>query len=136
MTIDGRSQPACARNWGRKAMLGNLGEISSHGARTYGDKVALVINGRSISFTEIDHLACQLANGLATKGVEPGDRVTLYAKNCWEWVVSYHGIAKTGAVVNPINMMLTPEEVGYVANDCQAKAIIASAARPSSATRP
>ena len=108
-------------------MLGNLGEISSHGARTYGDKAALVINGRSFSFTEIDHLACQLANGLKAKGVEPGDRVTLYAQNCWEWVVSYHGIAKTGAVVNPINVMLTPEEVGYVANDCQAKAIVASA---------
>ena len=108
-------------------MLGNLGEISSHGARAYGDKAALVINRRSFSFTEIDHLACQLANGLKAKGVEPGDRVTLYAQNCWEWVVSYHGIAKTGAVVNPINVMLTPEEVGYVANDCQAKAIVASA---------
>ena len=108
-------------------MLANLGEISSHGARTYGDKAALVINGRSFSFTEIDHFACQLANGLKAKGVEPGDRVTLYAQNCWEWVVSYHGIAKTGAVVNPINVMLTPEEVGYVANDCQAKAIVASA---------
>ena len=36
-------------------MLGNLGEISSHGARTYGDKAALVIDGRSLSFTEIDN---------------------------------------------------------------------------------
>ncbi len=108
-------------------MLGNLGEISSHGARSYGAKTALVVGERSFSFTEIDHLACQLANGLKAKGVEPGDRVTLYAQNCWEWVVSYHGIAKTGAVVNPINVMLTPEEVGYVANDCQAKAIVAGA---------
>lgn len=108
-------------------MLGSLGEITSFGARTYGDKTALVTDGRSFSFTEIDHLACQLANGLKAGGVGPGDRVTLYAQNCWEWVVSYHGIAKTGAVVNPINVMLTPEEVGYVANDCQAKAIVASA---------
>jgi long-chain acyl-CoA synthetase len=108
-------------------MLENLGEISSHGARTYGDRAALVIDERSFSFNEIDRLACQLANGLKAKGVEPGDRVTLYAQNCWEWVVSYHGIVKTGAVVNPINMMLTPEEVGFVANDCQAKAIVASA---------
>jgi long-chain acyl-CoA synthetase len=108
-------------------MLGSLGEISSHGARTFGDKAALIVAGRSFSFTEIDRLACQLANGLKAKGVEPGDRVTLYAQNCWEWVVSYHGIAKTGAVVNPINVMLTPEEVGYVATDCQAKAIVAGA---------
>jgi long-chain acyl-CoA synthetase len=71
-------------------MLGSLGEISSYGARTYGNKIALIVNGRSFSFTEIDRLACQLANGLKAKGVEPGDRVTLYAQNCWEWVVSYH----------------------------------------------
>ena len=108
-------------------MLGSLGEISSHGARTYGNKTALVIDKRNFSFTEIDHLACQLANGLKAKGVEPGDRVTLFAQNCWEWIVAYHGIAKTGAVVNPINVMLTPEEVGYVANDCEAKAIVAGA---------
>ncbi len=108
-------------------MLGSLGEISSHGARTYGNKTALVIDQRNFSFTKIDHLACQLANGLKAKGVEPGDRVTLFAQNCWEWIVAYHGIAKTGAVVNPINVMLTPEEVGYVANDCEAKAIVAGA---------
>ena len=53
-------------------MLGSLGEITSHGARTYGDKTALVTNGRSFSFTEIDHLACQLSNGLKARGVNGG----------------------------------------------------------------
>lgn len=108
-------------------MLSHLGEISARAARAYGDKAALIVGDRRFSFTDIDAMACQLANGLKAKGVEPGDRVTLYAQNAWEWVVSYYGIAKTGAVVNPINVMLTPEEVGYVANDCGAKVIIAGA---------
>ena len=43
-----------------------------------------------------------------------------------ERVVSYHAIARTGAVVNPINVMLTPEEVGYIVQDCGARALIAS----------
>ncbi|MDB4476522.1 AMP-binding protein, partial [bacterium] len=51
---------------------------------------------------------------------------TLYSGNCWEWVVSYYGALKTGAVINPINVMLTPTEVEFVANDCGASIVIAS----------
>jgi len=108
-------------------MLTHLGEIAGHAAQRFGAKTALVVGERQLSFAELDRLACRLANGLAAKGVEPGDRVTLYAQNCWEWVVSYFGIAKTGAVVNPINVMLTPEEVGYVTRDCGARVILAGA---------
>ena len=64
---------------------------------------------------------------LVALGVTPGDRVTLYAPNSWEWIVSYYGALKTGAVINPINVMLTPAEVAYVTRDCGAKALIGSA---------
>ena len=104
-----------------------LGQISEHAARSFGDKTALVCEDKSFTFSEIDALACQLANGLAAKGVEPGDRVTIYSQTCWEWLVAYYGTAKTGAVLNPINVMLTPEEVGYVTNDCGARVIISAA---------
>ncbi|MEN8197107.1 MAG: AMP-binding protein, partial [Pseudomonadota bacterium] len=89
-------------------MLTSLGEVTSHAAASFGDKTALVFEGKSFSFNEIDAMASRLANGLTAKGVTPGDRVTLYSQNCWEWLVAYYGIAKTGAVVNPINVMLTP----------------------------
>ena len=56
----------------------------------------------------------------------PGDRVTLYGPNCWEWVVAYYAIAKTGAVVNPISSMLTAEEVRYVVKDAGARVLVAS----------
>ena len=108
-------------------MLRDLGQISSHAAASFGRNVALVCDDRSFTFAEVDALACQLANGLTAMGVEPGDRVTVYAQNTWEWVVSYYGIAKTGAVINPINVMLTPEEVSYVTADCGARVILAGA---------
>ena len=59
----------------------------------------------------------------------PGDRVSIYAQNRWEWIVAYHGILRAGGVVNPINVMLTPEEVAFVLNDCGAGAIVTSADR-------
>jgi long-chain acyl-CoA synthetase len=65
----------------------------------------------------------RVAAGLHELGVRPGDRVSLYSPNRWEWVVAYHGALRAGAVVNPINVMLTPEEVAFVLNDCGAAAI-------------
>ena len=64
-----------------------------------------------------------MAGGLQGLGVRPGDRVSLYSPNRWEWVVAYHAALRAGAVVNPINVMLTPEEVAFVLNDCGAAVI-------------
>ena len=108
-------------------MIQTVGDISRASALLYGDKTALIIENKRFSFSQIDAMACRIANGLKAAGVGPGDRVTLYSPNCWEWAVSYHGIAKTGAVINPINVMLTPDEVRYVVEDSGAKVIIGSA---------
>ena len=95
-------------------MLNSLGEVLPHAARRFGGRTALVIEGRSFSFRELDDLSSALAASLVRLGVKPGDRVTLYAPNSWEWIVSYYGVLKTGAVINPVNVMLTPAEVAYV----------------------
>jgi long-chain acyl-CoA synthetase len=110
-------------------MLENLGQVLPVGAQKYGDKTALVIGGRSFSFNDLYHLSGRVANGLSDLGIAPGDRVTLYSQNCWEWVVSYYAIVRLGAVVNPINVMLTPEEVLYVVKDCGARALLATSAK-------
>ena len=107
-------------------MLDTLGQVLPHAARRYGGKRALVIGERSFSFNELDQLSSALAKNLVAIGVKPGDCVTLYAPNSWEWIVSYYGALKTGAVINPVNVMLTATEVVYVTRDCGAKALIGS----------
>jgi long-chain acyl-CoA synthetase len=107
-------------------MVQTLGEILPVAARKYADKAALVIDGRSFSFNDLESLSNAFANGLVGAGVAPGDIVTLYGPNAWQWLVAYYGIAKTGAVVNPINTMLTPAEVQYIVNDSGARAVVAS----------
>jgi long-chain acyl-CoA synthetase len=108
-------------------MFHSLADVTTVAKARYADKTALIFEGRRYSFAEIDALACRLANALVGIGIRPGDRVTLYSANCWEWIVAYYGVLKTGAVVNPINAMLTPSEVGYVARDCGSRVILASA---------
>jgi len=107
-------------------MIPSIGHIPAEAAKQFGDKTALVLSDRSLSFNELDKLSNCFANALITLGIQPGDRITLYSGNCWEWVVSYYGTLKTGAVINPINVMLTPTEVEFVANDCGASIVIAS----------
>jgi long-chain acyl-CoA synthetase len=107
-------------------MLNSLGEVLPNAERCFGDKTALVVEGQSFSFRDLNGLSNALAANLVTLGVKPGDRITLYAPNSWEWTVSYYGALKTGAVINPVNVMLTPAEVAYVARDCGAKILIGS----------
>lgn len=107
-------------------MLDSLGQILPQAANRFGDKCALICEGREFSFMELNDLSDRAAAGLSRAGVGRGDRVTLYSGNCWEWIVSYYAVLKIGAVINPINVMLTPDEVEFVVNDCGAKAIIAS----------
>jgi long-chain acyl-CoA synthetase len=63
---------------------------------------------------------------LRARGLEPGQVVSLYAQNRWEWVVSYHAALKAGAIVNPVNVMLTTDELVYVLRDCGSAALFAS----------
>lgn len=93
-------------------------------ARKNPGQIALIFEDRQFSYQELDQLTNQFANALQALGIGSGDRVTLYAGNCWQWIVSYYGILKLGAVVNPLNMMLTPGEAEYAIRDCEAAAVI------------
>ena len=103
-----------------------LGMVLPAAAAKYGDKTALIVADRVFSFRELDGLSSAVASSLVKLGVAAGDRVTLYATNSWEWLVSYYGSLKTGAVINPINVMLTADEVAYITRDCGAKVLIGS----------
>src|SRR5580692_8671980 len=101
----------------------DLGLILARTAERFGSKPALIAGGRTFTYQALDDMCDRVAAGLHELGVRPGDRVSLYSPNRWEWVVAYHAALRAGAVVNPINVMLTPEEVAFVLNDCGAAVI-------------
>ena len=108
-------------------MVSTLGEILPYAARRYGDSVALIVSGDRLTYRRLDEASNAFANGLIGAGVRPGDRVTLYGPNAIEWMIAYFAIAKTGAVINPINVMLTPSEVAFIVQDSGARVIVAAA---------
>src|SRR3954453_8851156 len=108
-------------------MTSTIGQILPVAAQRFGANPALLVGDRSFSFAELQALSKRVANGLIAAGVPFGDRVPLYGPNCWEWLVAYYGIAKTGAGVIPINVMLTLDEVRYVVEDSATRAVVPSA---------
>ncbi|MEH0573264.1 AMP-binding protein [Streptomyces sp900129855] len=103
------------------------GAILPLAAARFGDKSALVTSTRTLTFRDLDTESDRVAAALIARGVRPGDVVSLYAQNRWEWIVSYHAVLKAGAVVNPVNVMLTAEELTFVLRDCDAAAVFTSA---------
>lgn len=106
--------------------LDGLGQLLPRLAARWGDRPALVTGDRTLTFNELDRLAARVAHALLAKGVRAGDRVALMSQNRWEWIVAYHGALRAGAVVNPLNVMLTGEELAYILTDSGASILFAS----------
>ncbi|MDF3306739.1 AMP-binding protein [Rhodococcus sp. T2V] len=105
------------------------GEILPYAAARHPDKIALVVGDTCLTYLELDRLSDAVAASLRTRGIGARDVCSLYAQNCWEWIVAYHGILKSGAIVNPVNVMLTGPELAFVLSDCEAEALFYGASQ-------
>jgi long-chain acyl-CoA synthetase len=102
----------------------NIAHNVERGARFFPHKTALIFEYQSFTYKDLDRLANRVANGLRGLGIERGDRVALFLPNIPEFVISYLGILKSGAVVVSLNVMLKSGEVKFILNDCTAKVLI------------
>lgn len=102
----------------------NIAHHVERGHRLFPDKIALIFEDKTFTYKHLDELAGRVANGLKGLGIKKGDRVALFLPNIPEFVISYLGILKIGAIAVSINVMFKTAEVSYLLKDCAAKAII------------
>jgi long-chain acyl-CoA synthetase len=102
----------------------NVADLVRDAAADYPAKDALIFQGRSISFTDLDERVGLAAAALADLGVQTGDRVALLAGNVPEFVYALYGTMRAGGVACPLNVMLTPEEISYILADAGAKVVV------------
>jgi acyl-CoA synthetase (AMP-forming)/AMP-acid ligase II len=88
--------------------------------RDPGATALLEVGGRPVGYEELWERSAQVAGGLRTKGVGPGERVAINMLNGIDWVFAFFGTQLLGAVVVPVNTRFTDEEVAYVVGDCEA----------------
>src|SRR5438477_7394511 len=93
-------------------------------ARELGEKTALRMGDRAVSYRELDAMSDRLAGALAKRGVRKGDRVTLFIPNSVEFVVAFYGTLKAGGVVNPINIQSKEREVRFQVEDAGARLVL------------
>jgi long-chain acyl-CoA synthetase len=97
-------------------------------ARRLADKAALVCEGHSYTYAQIDGMAHELARVLQERGVRRGDRVALFLDNGVETVAGIFATLKIGAVFMPVNPLTKTEKLAYLLNDARVSAFIAHAA--------
>lgn len=105
----------------------SLGDIPRRSARRQPDKTAIIDGDVTLTFAEFEQLVDRAAAALHDNGFGPGDRVALFARNCWQYAVLAFATARAAVVLVPVNFMLTAEEVGFILGHSAVKGFIVEA---------
>ncbi|WP_342078284.1 AMP-binding protein [Yoonia sp. SS1-5] len=92
------------------------------------DKTALIDAKQRVSYAEMSAEADLVADYLTGIGVKAGDRIIVHLRKSIQEATAMFGAAKIGAVVVNVNTQWTAEQLGYVASDAGAAALITNAA--------
>ncbi|TPX31382.1 hypothetical protein SeMB42_g07766 [Synchytrium endobioticum] len=85
----------------------------------YPTKEALVIDGISYTFSELNRDSNRVANFFIKLGVKPHDIVPIFFENCAEFILSFLGLLKAGATAACINSSLTGRSLAHCVNVAQ-----------------
>ena len=97
------------------------------------DHLAIVSQVGDRTFSELNENANRLVRALRSRGVHAGDAVALLCSNRPEFAETIMACLRGGYRITPINWHLKGEEVGYIVDNCEARAFIADARFPVSA---
>lgn len=109
-----------------------IADILPYRAAATPERVALVElkedgDLRAISFAELKEQADAVAAQLRELGVGRGQSVAILMRNSVDWVASYHGVFRLGAVAVPIEYAMLQGEPGlvsYTLNDADARVVV------------
>jgi fatty-acyl-CoA synthase len=105
-----------------------IGSWPRRRARMEPDAVALVQDGRRLTYAGLAARAEALAAGLAGLGVRKGDRVAYMGPNDITTFESLFATARLGAIFVALNTRLAAPEIAYMLDDCDPAVLILSPA--------
>ena len=114
----------------------NLARTFLDSAERHAAKTAVFWGAEEISYDQLRQRASLLGTHLtATVGVQPGDRVALWMKNCPDFIPAFFGVLLTGGVVVPVNNFLKPDEVAFILRDASTTVVITDESMTESAAK-
>lgn len=104
-------------------------------AQTQPDKLAAILpaTGDSRNYRQLDERTNRLAQLLRAHGLGPGDHIALFIGNDLAFFDVVATALRAGLYVTPVNRYLPAAEAAHIVDNCDARALIASAALPESA---
>jgi len=111
-----------------------IGQRLAKTVAKFPERQALISRHQGIRWTyrEYAEKIESLATGLLALGIEPGDRVGIWAPNCYEWCVTQFATARIGAILVNVNPAYRVFELEYALNKSGCKAIVTAEAFKSS----
>ena len=82
----------------------------------FGRKTGLVSGDRSFTYAEFGERVERLATALRNLGIRPGDRVAYLSFNTHQLLEGYYGVIQAHAIVMPLNVRLSPQELVAILN--------------------
>jgi fatty-acyl-CoA synthase len=106
-----------------------IGALLDEVSATDGSREALVVTHQKIRWTysELKSRSDAFASGLLSLGLEPGDRVGIWAPNCAEWTIAQFATAKAGLILVNINPAYRLSELEHVLRSVGCRALITAA---------
>ncbi len=105
-------------------------------AHQHPDKPVFIManSGEVITYGEYEERCNRLAHLFRDMGLARGDHVAFFMENNPRMLEAEGAAERSGLYYTCINSYLAPDEVAYIVNDCQAKVVISSGAKRSTAT--
>jgi len=87
-------------------------------------RAAVICQGRTFTYAELNRLSNQVCRLLRERGVCPGDKVAYLLPNCATILAVYYAVQKLGAIAVPINVRSVPAELEYFLNASDASVLL------------
>jgi citronellyl-CoA synthetase len=107
----------------------SLGARLEHNAQHFGDRPAILCEGRTVTWGELNGEANQLARALEAEGVQAGDTVSIIMENRIEFLATVFALNKLGAIGALINTNLIGRPLTHCIETTQSKKCIVGAER-------
>jgi acyl-CoA synthetase (AMP-forming)/AMP-acid ligase II len=93
---------------------GTIPSVLYVAADRYRDLEAVVDGDQRVTYAALAGAVSDVARALIASGVEPGDRVAIWAPNSLDWIVVSFAIYSCGAILVPLNTRFKGAEAGHV----------------------
>ncbi len=95
--------------------------------RKFGDRIALTVDGRDITYTALQAAVVEQAGRLSAL-MQPGDRLALLCSNSVEFIALSLAAEAIGVIRVPLNIKSTPGEIAVLLEDCAPTLVVYEAA--------